>query len=140
MIIYPMVSHEYANRLASDALVWMNERGQPEKGFGLLQQAWYYSPGDGEIALQLTQGYFQQGRMEEAAYYAGVLVEQGYPSERKALRVALVCALELGRYDEALGICERYNALGLEDETILEVERRLRSGDRVEELKGLFAR
>ena len=66
------------------------------------------------------------------------LVEQNYPNERKALRIAVNCALEAKNYSEAMKYSEIYLQSNPEDKTISTIYSRIKNGDRVEELVEVF--
>lgn len=76
----------------------------------------------------LMEANYLLGNFSEAHHYSKKLVEFRYPTEEKALRIAIECALQAGAMDEA----ERYCQVFLkkwEDEGILQLATTLKEQD-----------
>lgn len=92
------------------------------------------------LTMFLMESRFQQGDYAGAYYNSLKLVEEKYPDQIKALRIAVHCALEAGMYQEAFKHSEEYLKVSPDDKLILEVYSRLEKMDRPEELRKLFIR
>lgn len=90
--------------------------------------------------VTLMELHFLAGDFEAAHGQALRLIELGFPTQPIALRMGIHTALEAGLYGEAEGHCAEYLEWVPDDGMIREVYERLRSGDRVEELKELFSK
>jgi tetratricopeptide (TPR) repeat protein len=90
------------------------------------------------FALYLMEACFVLEDYPAAFEQAIFLVEQNYPNERKALRIAINCALEAQNYSEAMKYSELYLQSHPEDKTINTIYARINNGDRVEELVEIF--
>jgi len=129
---------------------WSDERIEKE-GLNLLRKVRDYPmartffesvrkdhPQNPIFALYLMEACFVLEDYPAALEQAIFLVEQNYPNERKALRIAVNCALEAKNYSEAMKYSEIYLQSNPEDKTISTIYSRIKNGDRVEELVEVF--
>jgi hypothetical protein len=69
---------------------------------------------------------------------AKFLVENSYPNEQKALRIAINCALESEDYETAKKYARIYVVIRPDDKTINTINKRLQNNDRIESLVNVF--
>ncbi|NQY06591.1 MAG: tetratricopeptide repeat protein [Flavobacteriaceae bacterium] len=103
------------------------------------EEALIYYPNHYQTKMKMVEPYFFQKRYEEAYQVAKDLVIVGYPNPQKAHRIALHCAIEAKKYDEALKITAFYTA-NWADDFVEQVHYKLIKGDSLDTIKYLFKR
>lgn len=113
------------------------ENNQPKKALIYLNEAEIYYPQNKLIPLYKMESYFFLKEYKLALEEANYLVDINYPSEQKALSIAIHCAIEFRKYDEALKYCNTYLEKW-KDSVIEEVKNRIESKSNLEQLSNLF--
>jgi len=113
------------------------ENNQPKKSLIYLNEAEIYYPQNKLIPLYKMESYFFLKEYKLALEEANYLVDINYPSEQKALLIAIHCAIESRKYDEALKYCNTYLEKW-KDSVIEEVKNRIESKSNLEQLSNLF--
>ena len=135
----PGKDYEYAKLIAQEARIAIREKNIPQEGLKLLKQAEYYSPNLNLILLYKLEAHFLLKNFREAYKLSELLIQISYPSQEKAIRIAVHSALEAEMYDKALEKSELYIKNIDEKGVIFEVNKRLKANDNVVELKNLFS-
>ena len=129
---------EYANVLLETGLFYKKVRKDDRQALAYMTEAYSYAPRLGSNVYHLTITYAENGDWQAAAPYSRQLVEMRYPPFRQTLKIGIHIALETYNYQQAADYAVTYLRRWQDDEVIREVERRLRTGDRIEALVALF--
>ncbi len=136
---------QFADLCIDDGLTYFYRLNDPLKAKAALIDALAYYPRSplvgehlGKVNLTLLESYFLKKDIEQANLIAGELIEASYPSMEESLRIGIHIALEAQQYDKAQQYIARYLKEVPKDAFILEIDKRLQEGDRVEELRLLF--
>jgi tetratricopeptide (TPR) repeat protein len=129
---------------------WSEERIEKE-GLNLLRKVRDYpmaraffedvrenNPDNPVFAIYLMEACFVLEDYPAALEQALFLVEKSYPNDKKALRIAINCALESEDYEAAKKYASLYVELFPNDKTISTINQRLQNNDRIESLVKIF--
>lgn len=134
----PAIDREYAAILRDQGFTLFKELKDPAAALPFLEEAFYYFPDLKPNIQLLVEVHFSLGTYKEAYQYAVELVDHEFPSASRALSMAIHCALEAERYEEAEVHCLQYLRLESDNQTINTILNRLRSKQKVDQLKYLF--
>lgn len=133
------VNPEYSTVLKEQAKTLLRELDRADEALAYLQKAYAYHPDSKNVLTMLVETYYRMENYVGAFAIAEEMVQKALPNEEKALKVAIQCGLEAGRYQATLEYSRRFLE-SYESAEISEVERRLAAKDRVESLRFLFNR
>ncbi|MFD0862344.1 hypothetical protein ACFQ1M_08985 [Sungkyunkwania multivorans] len=134
-----LIDYEFGRFLFMQGRYHLRTRKEPKIALDYFERSSkYYELYD--VKLLTLEAYFVDRAYDKAYEVSKELITFSYPSEQKAYRASLHCALEAGFYAEAEKIATFYVRNWPEDITVREVYTRLKSKDRVDEIKTLFQR
>ncbi len=136
----PNVDFEFARMLIVEGKYFLRKEKNPRKAMAYLNEAYTYFPRERNGLLYLMESHFLLKEYAKAFEYSQQLIAEKYPSEDKAIAIALQCALEAELYDEALRLSSYYISMWDDRQVIREVYKRLNDRDQIETLKFLFSR
>lgn len=128
---------EYANLIMHLGLA-LKAQDKLDEAIDLFLKAERYSPNLGENVHHLTVAQFESGDYQGANTHVRKLVEIKYPPFKKTLQLGVRIALLAKDYQHAADLAVTYLNRWEDDPKIVEVERRLRSGDRINQLVDLY--
>ncbi|MDY8135844.1 tetratricopeptide repeat protein [Aquimarina sp. 2201CG5-10] len=132
------IDYEYSALLIDQGRYLLRVQKKPREALKLFKSAQEYSKANNAKLLSL-EAYFMLNQYEEAFKISKELVKVQFPDAKKALKMNLHCALEADLYQEAFETSTIILKNWPNDETSQEVYQRLKSNDRIKELKFLFA-
>lgn len=135
----PWKDYEYARIISQQAKIAIRVNSNPEEGLKLLKEAESYFPELNIIQLYKLEAYFLLKNYNNAYKISEKLIQMAYPSEEKALRISVHCALEAEMYDEALEKSEIYVQQFGKKGVVNKVNKGLKSKENIKELKLLFS-
>ncbi len=130
---------EYARLLAQNGRYHLRTTKDYESALPYFQEALEYAPGEGEHHLGLLESQFRLKNFDAAYQSALALIELNFPGPKKALRMAIHCALEASRSADAYRHSGNYLQTWPEDPVILKVHQGLSENTSPEDLAKLFA-
>lgn len=131
------IDFEYGKLLRRQGRFYLRETREYEKAIIYFQQSneYYFSQNNHLLTLE---AYFQMEAYDKAYATSKILIHNEYPSLQNAYKISIHCGLEAKLYNEVLLMCNIYLQQWPEDQTVVEVQKRLLNNDRVDELKKLF--
>lgn len=129
---------EYSNLLLRQGINFRTIDDGNDTAISYFERAYLYSPLLGRNVYYLTITHFESDNFTESFKYATELVAMKYPPYQKTLKIAVHVSLAAKQYQSAADYAVTYLNHWQDDETISEIEKRLRTGDRVESLIDLF--
>ncbi|WP_459210941.1 tetratricopeptide repeat protein [Aquimarina rhabdastrellae] len=131
------IDYEYGRLLIDQGRYFLRERNNPKKALEYFAKVDDYTV-DPNAKLLTLESYFSLHEYTLAYQIAKELVGINYPNTIKALKMSLHCALEAELYQEAYMITLEILKLENDDKLSQEINLRLRTNDRIKELKLLF--
>lgn len=110
----------------------------PQKALEFHETAYGYAPAYNANLIGLVEAHFMLNQFAAAHTYSKLLIEAEYPSQPKALRMGIHCALEAQLWEEALSHASDYLAIYPEDEEIRYIWENLKAGTQLTELRRVF--
>ena len=129
---------EYANLLYEAGIYHRNNQPDNAQALKFFEMAYPYAPQLGINLYQLTVTHFEEDHFQEAYFYGDQLAKLRYPPYKKTLKIAIHVSLAAKEYQSAANYAVTYLNRWQDDPVIEEVEFRLRTGDRIEDLGNLF--
>lgn len=129
---------EYAGLLLSEGKVQRKERQDNVKALEYFERAYSFSPVLGTNLYQLATTHFDAGNFADSYRYITQLADLKYQPYNRTLKMAIHVSLAAREYQSAANYAVTYLNRWQDDPAIAEVERRLRTGDRIETLVDLF--
>lgn len=117
---------------------WHLQRNENADALKYFEEAYSYSPLLGKNLEHLVAVHFQQEEFDKAFVYMGELVSIRYQPFRKTLLTAIQVALAAHEYQAAADYSLMFTKRWKDNETVIEIERRLRTGDNIETIIDLF--
>ncbi len=124
--------------LLDNGIYYMNIANDYPRAKEQFLEALHFSPDNPNILLKLMEVNFRLKNFDEAYRQAEELLKLSYPSERKALRIAIHCALEAGEAIAASRHCQAYTRKYPEDTFIRSIYEGLSNDIPPDSLKQLF--
>jgi len=128
---------EYANLLMHLGLS-LEKSSTLKQRVNLFLKAKTYSPNLGKNLYHLTISQLELGDYQGANTHVRKLVEIKYPPFKTTLKTGVQIALLANDYQHAADLAVTYLNRWNDDSRIIEVERRLRTGDRIPQLTDLY--
>ncbi|WP_196887624.1 tetratricopeptide repeat protein [Aureivirga sp. CE67] len=132
------IDFEFSKILKSHGKIYMRKENNSEKAIEYFKKAKEYFP-DKNIDILLVEAYFSSKDYQSAFEYAKILYQNNFPNEQKANNILIHCALENEDYANALKYSKIYNKKW-NNQLIQEIEKRIETDTKKEELKFLFQR
>ncbi|MEM0997990.1 MAG: hypothetical protein AAGN35_12945 [Bacteroidota bacterium] len=133
----PGNDREYAGLLLEVGL-HHRRTGNPAAAIPYLERAHSYSPRLGRNLYFLTVTHFEMKQFRAAYPYVRDLVRIKYPPYERTLKIGMHVALAAQEYQSAADYAVTYLNRWQDDPVVVEVERRLRTGDRIATIVDLF--
>ena len=134
------VDFEYARMLVEEGRYYLRTKNDPNRALEYLDQAYFHFPRERNGLLYLMEAHFLLNEFDRAFDYSQGLVREQYPSEKKAISIAIQCALEAELYTEALNLSGYYIEQWNDRQVISEVFNGLQNNSAFDSLKFLFQR
>jgi hypothetical protein len=129
---------EYANVLLELGLHNKEVKKDSLAALSFMEEGYAYKANLGTNLYELCRTHFELGNFQEAFRYSKELIAVRYPPFQQCMKMGLHIALAAGAYQEAANYAVTYLNNWGADPIITEVEYRLRTGDRIDQLAALF--
>lgn len=133
------IDFEYSRMLISEGKYALRASKRYHEALDYLNKAYLYYPKEKNGLLYLMESHFMLQQFKEAFQYSTRLIDEKYPSEKKAYSAAIHCALEAELYKEAFQLSSDYLQQWDDNQTIRQVYNHLQQGTAADSLKYLFA-
>ncbi|MEM6807250.1 MAG: hypothetical protein AAF696_37960, partial [Bacteroidota bacterium] len=135
----PLKDFEYARLYNVEGKYYARVENDYDKALQYLLIGENYFPREKNGVLYRMETYFLRKEFLQAFAYSEVLIQQKYPTEKKALAIGVHCAIEAGLKEEALKLTETYLSKWKDNQTIQMVNQEIKSRVPLDSLKILFA-
>lgn len=129
---------EYAALLTERGLYYKRWEKRPDIALSYFEKAEKYSPKLGTNLYNLTITRFELGLFEDAFKSIDLLAKLKYQPYKRTLKMAIHVSLAAEEYQSAANYSVTYLNRWRDDPAIAEIEYRLRTGDRIDQLVNLF--
>ena len=130
---------EYGNLLWRFARYYRTQERDYEKALYYHKKAWEYGKDFDANYIGLMEASYMLGQYKEAYSYSEKLVAFNYPTEERALKIAIQCALYAGFRDEALKHCRSYLQEWPKDDFIRNIRNGLQQNVDMQQLRSFFS-
>ncbi len=130
------IDYEFSNLLFNQANAYLKEKDFTQ-ALNLYHETLEYYPLHNRSKLRILEINFILGNFEKAFIVSQDLIKLGYPSNKKAHRIALHCAIEANMYEEALKISSFYTQ-NWKGSFIDDIHKRLVDGENIHLIKKAF--
>lgn len=130
---------EYANLVHEVAKIYRTQKQDLKTALFYHQRVLRYSQERGAYYIGLMDSAFRLGEYEWAYNYCQGLLKFSYPTQQKALRIAIDCAIMANKNEKALEYCNSYLSLW-QDDYVAYVHSLLINGQNLDDLKQVITK
>lgn len=131
------IDYEFAEVLYMQGNEYQKQKAY-NKAIQYYKEALVYYPKHYRSKLKMIEPLFLTKQYDSAYSIAKELLKINYPSPRRAHKIAIHCALEVGAYKDALDLAKNFT-LHWDEEFINKVYFRLLKGDDINDIKKVFS-
>lgn len=132
------VDKEFAGMLMAQGRFELEKAAGRAAALRYFEEAFTFDPLLGDNLYHLTAEHYRAGNFKQAYTYGSELAKLRYPPYQRTLDIAVMVALAAGEYQAAANYAVTYLNRWQDNPRIAEVERRLRTGERIATLIDLY--